>query len=104
LVLNEKYKYWGEALKNGKSGSKKPKELVGRRELFKKYGPYTAPVVVSMLVPETAYGANAGTVYSTSQACVDAGGHNSGMRQHCMVDGRAGGSMTHNVINPGPVS
>ena len=91
-------------MKKSDATTEKPDETIGRRELLKKYGPYTAPLVVSMLTPEIAYSANAGTVYSTSQACVDASGHTSGMRQHCMVDGRAGGAMTHNVINPGPIS
>lgn len=77
--------------------------LISRREILTKYGPYTAPVVISMLSPEAAYGANTGTVYSTSAACVAAPGHNSNMRSHCMVDGRVGGSMTHTVINPGPI-
>lgn len=104
MPFNENTNTSGAHVKNSEPDSKKLKDLVGRRELLQKYGPYTAPVVVSMLVPEVAYGANAGTVYSTSQACVDASMHSVGMANHCMVDGRAGGSMTHNVINPGPAS
>lgn len=80
------------------------KDTLGRRELISKYGPYTAPVVMCMLLPAEAYATNAGAIYSTSQACVDASGHTVTMSSHCMVNGRAGGMSTHTVINPGPVS
>lgn len=83
-----------------------PEERLNRRELLAKYGPYTAPLVVSMLVPEQAYGHNTGQVYSTSASCVaDAAGgnmHGPTMTGHCMINGAAGGSQTHPVTNPGP--
>ena len=84
----------------------KSEEKLARRELLTKYGAYTAPLVVSMLVPSEAYGHNTGQTYSTSASCVaDAGGgnmHGPTMTGHCMINGAAGGGQTHPVINPGP--
>ena len=40
-----------------------------RREIFEKYGPYTAPVVVSMLLPNQVYANNDGSTYTTVASC-----------------------------------
>ena len=92
----------GVPKENGKNSSK----LVTRRDLLKEYGPYTAPLVVSMLVPKEAYGHNNMIPYSTSAACAsDASGgfmHSPTRVQHCMINGAAGGMNTHPVANPGP--
>ena len=40
-----------------------PEEL-NRRDMLKKYGAYTAPLVVSMLVPDQAYAMNNGVALS----------------------------------------
>lgn len=83
-------------------------DTINRRGLFKKYGPYTTPLVVSMLIPSKTYGHTTFQPYSTSQTCIDdpAGGsmHGIGMNGHCMINGAAGGGNTHPVANPGPVS
>lgn len=84
-------------------------QTIARRELIRKYGAYTAPVVISLLVPQDAFGHNNAIVYSTSQACVDgSGGPNhqatGGGLAHCMIDGSAGGRMSHTVTNPGPAT
>jgi len=50
-----------------------------RREVLKKYGPYTAPVVVSMLMTSHAYAMFMMTTYATLSACVQAHG---GMANH----------------------
>lgn len=90
------------------SSEKKPADTLNRRKLLTKYGAYTAPLVVSMLVPSEAYGHNTMQPYSTSQTCADdaSGGsmHGVGMNGHCMINGVMGGSQAHPVINPGPVS
>jgi len=81
-------------------------DLIARRELLTKYGPYTAPIVVSMLVPQEAFGHNTMQPYSTSATCVadPAGGnmHGPTMVGHCMINGNPGGGQTHPVSNPGP--
>ena len=82
----------------------RPDNKMGRRELFKKYGPYTAPVVVSLLSPNSGYAMNSGAVYSTSAACVaDPLGMHAGMTRHCQIDGATPGPSAHEVTNPGPV-
>ena len=85
---------------------KETKDKINRRELLAKYGPYTAPLVVSMLVPNEVYGHNTGQPYSTSATCVadpDGGNmHGPTMLGHCMINGATGGSQTHPVANPGP--
>lgn len=75
-----------------------------RRDLFKKYGPYTAPVVVALLSPQLGYAMNQGAVYSTSAACVaDPLGNHGTMTRHCQIDGASPGPSGHVVTNPGPV-
>lgn len=85
---------------------KKAEPLIDRRELFKKYGPYTAPLVIAMLSPETAYSHNSSDVYSTSAKCVadSSGGnmHGPTMTGHCMINGASGGGQAHTVTDPGP--
>lgn len=80
-----------------------PKRL-DRRELLSKYGPYTAPVVISLLLPSQAYGHTADIAYSTVAACAAADvpsgmGNHGPMTQHCMFGG--GGFMNaHDITNP----
>lgn len=69
------------------------KDRLNRRELLAKYGPYTAPIVVSMLVPSEAYSHANGQVYSTVAACgADTGASVMGAMHgpttnHCNRDG-----------------
>jgi len=84
---------------------KESKDSLDRRELITKYGAYTAPLVVSMLVPSDAYGHTGGLVYSTVAAC-GADTANSVMgamhgptTNHCMFAGM-GGMNAHPIINP----
>lgn len=61
----------------------KDKKTLNRRDAIKKYGAYTAPLVVSMLLPEQAYAMNNGVVYSTTTRCQ---ANHSGMQatnMHC---------------------
>ena len=88
-----------------KTGKKSPDKIT-RRELLAKYGPYTTPAVVSLLLPSETYGHDNGQVYSTSATCVadSSGGgmHGPTMTGHCMINGAMGGGQAHTVINPGP--
>jgi len=88
------------------NSEKETEDTLARRELLTKYGPYTAPLVISMLIPSEAYGHNTGQPYSTSATCVadPAGGtmHGPTMTGHCMINGAMGGNQTHPVSNPGP--
>ena len=55
-----------------KMSSCKPEEeptKYTRREIFEKYGPYTAPVVVSMLLPNQVYAHNDGSMWTTVASC-----------------------------------
>lgn len=76
-----------------------------RRELLKKYGPYTAPIVISMLLPSEAYAhKDMSVVYSTVAKCgadpASAPGAMHGpTRPHCMFNG-GGGANAHDIINP----
>ncbi len=59
------------------------KNNVSRRELLKKYGVYTAPTLVSLVLSSDAYAMNGGVVYSTLAECQAA---HSGMQMtngHC---------------------
>lgn len=59
------------------------KLALSRREVLKKYGAYTAPVVVSMLLPEQAYGMNGGTAYSSVLTCQANHTMRQAMNGHC---------------------
>lgn len=81
-------------------------KLISRRKLLEKYGPYTAPIVVSMLVPSQAYAHRDMTVvYSTVAKCgADTGasvmgGNHGPTRPHCMFNG-GGGANSHVITNP----
>lgn len=85
---------------------------IARRELISKYGAYTAPVVVSLLCPATAYAdpgmASGATVYSKASTCQADIAANSGAApfhggggRHCMVGGVGGGGNAHTVIDTG---
>lgn len=91
---------------NNQENTPDSQEKLTRRELLNKYGPYTAPLVVSMLIPNRVYSHNNMIPYSTSAACAaDTGGgfmHSPTRTQHCMINGAAGGMNTHPVTNPGP--
>jgi len=56
----------------------------GRRDMIKKYGAYTAPVVVSLLAPQHAYGANGGVVYSSASNCINAHTMTPNAAAHCV--------------------
>ncbi|HAY45446.1 MAG TPA: hypothetical protein DCY55_04090 [Gammaproteobacteria bacterium] len=59
-----------------------PEETVlNRRELLKKYGAYTAPTLVSLVLSSEAQAANGGVVYSSLQLCLDA--HSMQGIDHC---------------------
>lgn len=58
--------------------------VISRRRLFEKYGAYTAPVVVSLLLPEQAYAMNGGTAYSSESTCQDAHTRRQAFNNHCM--------------------
>jgi len=61
-----------------------PEETVlNRRELLKKYGAYTAPTVVSLVLSSEAQAANGGVVYSSLQLCLDAHSHSMQGIDHC---------------------
>jgi len=86
--------------------------ILKRRELIGKYGMYTAPVVVSLLVPSKTYSdpgmIGGATLYSTASACqADLGAntpaapfHGGAGGRHCMVGGQTGGGLAHDVIDP----
>lgn len=58
-------------LKPGDNSEIKSKDVsLSRRELFGKYGAYTAPVVISMLVPQRAYANNTANIYSNVDDCL----------------------------------
>lgn len=69
--------------------SNKSKEGFSRREILKKYGSYTTPVVVSLLIPANTY-ANSG--HPTGLASCIASGQSTGHCQaHDMFGGGGGG-------------
>jgi len=85
------------------SSPKESNNAISRRKLIGKYGAYTSPVVVSLLMPSKAYSDVDFQVYSTSAACISdsTAGHTANMLSHCMIDGRMGGMNTHPVVDGG---
>jgi len=59
------------------------KPELNRRDMLRKYGAYTAPLVVSMLVPEQAYAMNGMTPYSTIGTCQANHMGRQAMNTHC---------------------
>jgi len=55
-------------------------KVVSRRDVLKKYGAYSAPAVIALLVPQQTVAMFSGTAYSSLAACQTAHG---GMTMHC---------------------
>ena len=55
-------------------------KVVSRRDVLKKYGAYSAPAVIALLVPQQTVAMFSGTAYSSLAACETAHG---GMTMHC---------------------
>jgi len=55
-------------------------KVVTRRDVLKKYGAYSAPAVIALLVPQQTVAMFRGTAYSSLAACETAHG---GMTMHC---------------------
>ena len=72
-----------EKRKNSVEQAIKGKPELNRRDMLKKYGAYTAPLVVSMLVPEQAYAMNNGVAYSTVTTCQANHTMNQATNMHC---------------------
>lgn len=77
------------AADRGESESEESKSkavALSRRGLLKKYGPYTAPIVVSMLTPEIAYGHNTMSPFSSTATCLADSNHTPTMNRHCGIN------------------
>lgn len=83
---------------------KEAKKRIGRRELLAKYGPYTAPLVISMLNPNNTYAHTNMIPYSSVNSCLSDSSASGMSHQpnpqfpgHCMVGGIMGGMNAHPI-------
>ena len=69
---------------------------IGRRELLKKYGAYSTPMIVTLLTPKTSYAHYvSGVSYSSTATCfADPGTGHSSMSMHCGINP---GMMAHDI-------